>query len=238
MEGSRVHLERRLDKLHAPHWDSARRLWQTLGQGSERPRVSQAGQCPRRRVADPQTWPLITADKIPSLRGKTTRDLFPITLDDIYTQSDECHRATIAKEMAAGSVTPQCDGTTSVHPWPPAQALTASGDIPSSPLDALCHWNIPIIEPSIPGVAAACTKQHGADSGSLTGPESEVRACVPANTASLIEMVWYLFWDKQEFPVIGPAAWYGRAMFYPKKDCTCKGKPILYKEQLLTCKES
>jgi hypothetical protein len=25
-------------------------------------------------------------------------------------------------------------------------------------------------------------------------------------------------------------------MFYPKQDCTCKGKPILYEEQPLTCK--
>ncbi len=179
---------------------------------------------------------------IPKLRGETTRDLFPLTIDDIYTQSDNCHRATIAKEMAAGAVTPQCDGTTALHPWPPAQALTASGDIPDSPLNALCHWNIPIIEPSIPGVSEACTKKHLADwvsipsyKASFAGPESQSLACLPANTGSLIHLWLKLAWGRQEYPLIGTAAWYGRTMFYPKADCTCEGKPILYKQKPLTC---
>lgn len=87
-----------------------------------------------------QTWPHMTSQKIQdNLRGAKSGTKFPATILDIYQKLSACFDATNAGVVHRPDVG---GSSTGFQNFPDAIPTTST-----SPLDAICHWNLPVIDP-------------------------------------------------------------------------------------------
>ncbi|OCF34924.1 hypothetical protein I316_03471 [Kwoniella heveanensis BCC8398] len=110
-----------------------------------------------------QKYNLLTQDNLNALRGSLTRDSYPASLADIYAQAEDCHQATNSALFQDGNgPTANCDGTSPMQLWP--DAFDADGDFALDPTQLSCHWNIPIVEPSL-GSTSCLNEQTDSTTG-------------------------------------------------------------------------
>ncbi|WVQ94112.1 hypothetical protein IAU59_001190 [Kwoniella sp. CBS 9459] len=174
-----------------------------------------------------QKYNLLTADNLNSLRGPLTQGLYPVALADIYAQADECHKATNAALFQDGNgPVANCDGTSPLNLWP--DAFDADGDFALDPTQLTCHWNIPIIEPSLS--STSCLNQQTDSTGSsfyfIHSGDASGQCGAVFNGVNGWKQDCGACWSNYEARTMaytgpGAAVWYGRSLAYPSGDCTC-----------------
>ncbi|WVF66499.1 hypothetical protein IAT40_001239 [Kwoniella sp. CBS 6097] len=175
-----------------------------------------------------QHYNLLTQDNLNSLRGSLTKDAYPASLADIYAQAEECHQATNAALFQNGDgPVARCDGTSPMSLWP--AAFDNDGDFALDPTQLTCHWNIPIVSPSVN--SNSCLGQQTGPDGNpfyfIHGGDASVQCEAVFNGVNGwtegCPLCWDGYWYKRRVNYTGPGAavWYGRALAYPTGDCTC-----------------